>query len=63
MYNNTINHIKEEVNIVNILKKKSMELLAKEAKLMTKFNVNSTCRSITYQPQMPKGADKLKKYD
>ncbi|WP_419024560.1 cyclic lactone autoinducer peptide [Emergencia sp.] len=48
---------------MNILKKKSMELLAKEAKLMTKFNVNSTCRSITYQPQMPKGADKLKKYD
>ncbi|SCJ36751.1 cyclic lactone autoinducer peptide [uncultured Eubacterium sp.] len=48
---------------MNVLKRKSIEMLAKEAKLMTKFSVNSTCRNIMYQPQMPKGADKLKKYD
>ena len=48
---------------MNKLKRKSMEMLAKEAKLMTRFNVNSTCRWLNYQPQMPKGAEKLKKHD
>lgn len=54
---------KEEVTKMNKLKRKSMEMLAKEAKLITQFNANSTCRLLGYQPQMPKGSEKLKKHD
>lgn len=55
--------IKKEVFMMHKLKRKSMEMLAKEAKLITKFSVNSTCRMLSYQPQMPKGVETLKKYD
>lgn len=43
------------------LKKKTMERFAATALFLTKVNVNATCRCLTYQPKMPKGADKLKK--
>lgn len=33
------------------------------AKEMTKKNVNSTCTLLSYQPEIPKEAKKLKRYE
>lgn len=45
------------------LKKKALEKFAATALLLTKVNVNATCRGHAYQPIMPTGYDKLKRID
>lgn len=36
--------------------------VATAAKMATSANVNSTCMLFAYQPKLPKGAEKLRKF-
>lgn len=42
----------------NIVKK----AIAVAAKMATTANVNSACHFVVYQPKLPKGAEKLRKF-
>ncbi len=42
----------------NIVKK----AIAAAAKMATTANVNSACHFVIYQPKLPKGAEKLRKF-
>lgn len=42
----------------NIVKK----AIAAAAKMATSANVNSACHFVVYQPKLPKGAEKLRKF-
>lgn len=42
----------------NIIKR----AIAAAAKMATSANVNSVCNFVVYQPKLPKGAEKLRKF-